>query len=46
MLVADNVNEYYGKFIVAVLNDQLSGPYSEDYYVLREDDYELYTWEP
>jgi len=40
-VIATNVNEFNGKRIVKLLND--NGP---DYYVLVDDDYELYIWKP
>lgn len=45
-LIAENVNENYGKFIVKKLNERY-GEYYSKYYELVEDDYELYKsdWE-
>jgi hypothetical protein len=45
-LVAENVPEFYGKPIVEFLNEKFSGDYSDKYYELQSDDYELFTWEP
>ena len=42
VLVCENVNEYYGKFLVEALNNKYSGDYSEDFFRLVEDDYVLY----
>jgi hypothetical protein len=44
-LVCENVSEYYGKILVDLLNDKLSGEHSSDYYKLVEDDYKLYKYE-
>ena len=41
-LVAENVNERYGKFMVTKLNETFSGDDSDDYFELVEDDHELY----
>jgi len=46
VLIAENVNEYYGKFITGVLNKKYSGEHSPDFYRLVQDDYKLYKWEP
>ncbi|PAD70588.1 hypothetical protein CHH83_01950 [Bacillus sp. 7586-K] len=45
VLVCENVNDFYGKFIVNMLNEKLSGEHSSDYYRLVEDDYKLYKYE-
>jgi hypothetical protein len=45
VLVCDNVNEYYGKFIVGELNRNFSGESSPDYYKLVDDNYALYQYE-
>jgi hypothetical protein len=44
-LVCENVNEYYGKFLVNQLNDKLSGDHSPDFYKLVDDNYVLYKYE-
>lgn len=44
-LVCENVNEYYGKILVNLLNDKLSGEHSSDFYRLVEDNHKLYTYE-
>lgn len=41
-LIASNVIEYYGEIMVNELNLRFSGDYSDDYFRLVEDDYELY----
>lgn len=45
ILIADNLNEYYGKKILKFLEDTM---YENDTYSPRlvEQDYELYMWEP
>lgn len=45
ILIASNLNEYYGKIFVEYLKDQ-THPNSTYWPVLVEDDYELYVWEP
>lgn len=45
VLVCENVNHFYGQFIVNMLNEKLSGELSSDYYRLVEDDYKLYKYE-
>ncbi len=45
VLVCENVNEYYGKFLVNLLNDNLSGENSADFYRLVEDNHKLYKYE-
>ena len=41
-LVCENVNEYYGKFLVNILNEKYGGEYSEDFFTLEDDNYKLY----
>jgi hypothetical protein len=45
ILIASNVNSYYGKMILKALNEDI---HEGDTYFPRlvEDDYELYVWEP
>jgi hypothetical protein len=45
-LVCENVNKYYGKYLVDFLNEKFSGEDSEDFYILADDSYELFIWEP
>jgi hypothetical protein len=45
VLVCENVNKFYGKYLVDFLNDKLSGEHSSDFYKLVEDDYILYKYE-
>jgi hypothetical protein len=45
VLVCENVNEYYGKFLVDQLNARLSGEHSPDFYRLVENDHKLYKYE-
>lgn len=45
-LVAENVNEHYGKFLVEQLNNRYSGDQSPDFFKLVDDDYVLYKFEP
>lgn len=45
VLVCENANDFYGEFIVNMLNEKLSGEHSSDYYRLVEDDYKLYKYE-
>ena len=44
MLVAENVNRYYGKLIVDLLNQKFSVNY-DWFYKLVDDDYKLYEFE-
>ncbi len=44
MLVAENVNRYYGKLIVDLLNQKFSVNY-DWFYKLVDDDYKLYKFE-
>lgn len=45
ILIADNLNGYYGKLIVEFLEDHATE--DDTYYpILVEDDYELYKWQP
>lgn len=44
ILVCENVNEYYGKKIVDYLNKEVGGN-SQNFYILKEDDYKLYVYE-
>ena len=46
MLVASDLNEYFGKLILEFLLDKHTSDYGPDYYQLVPDDYELYTYEP
>lgn len=46
VLVASNVNNYYGKIITDALNESCSGDNSPYFYELVEDDYKLYKFEP
>lgn len=43
ILVCENVNEYYGKKIVDYLNKEVGD--SQNFYILKEDDYKLYVYE-
>jgi hypothetical protein len=45
VLVCENVNEYYGKIIVGLLNDKLSGEHSSGFYKLIDDDHKLYKYD-
>ena len=45
-LVAENVNSYYGNYIVAFLNNKFSGNDSPYYFMIVKDDYILYKFEP
>lgn len=44
-LVAENVHEFYGKYLVDFLNEKFSGKHSFDFYRLVPDDYKLYVFE-
>lgn len=44
ILVAENVNRYYGKLIVDLLNQKFSVNY-DWFYKLVDDDYKLYKFE-
>ena len=45
ILIASNINKYYGKIILKALKDNMN---EHDIYYPRlvEDDYELYEWQP
>lgn len=45
-LIAENVNDYYGKQIVEDLNARWSGDQSPDFFKLVPDDHKLRTYEP
>jgi hypothetical protein len=45
VLICENVNRYYGEIIVTTLNNR-AGPNAQYYYKLKDDDYELYKFEP
>lgn len=45
-LVAEHVEGAGAKQVVDFLNKMLSGDTAPRHYVLKPDDYELYTWEP
>lgn len=45
VLVAENVPEHYADRIVAALNYSIN-PNNDDYFVIKPDDYKLYTFEP
>lgn len=42
-LICENVNEHYGKILVDYLNKRQS-EMSQDFYVLKEDEYKLYVY--
>ena len=44
-LIAENVNEYYGRFMVDKLNEKYNRVCPDKYYKLVEDDYELYKFD-
>jgi hypothetical protein len=44
-LVCDNVSYFYGKYLTEFLNIKFSGNNSSDYFMLVEDNYELYKFE-
>lgn len=45
-LVCDNIKDRsLADLMVKALNQQ-GGPYSEEFYVVKEDDYKLYVYEP
>lgn len=46
ILVCENVNEFYGKFIVERLNERFSGDDSNVFYKLVDGNYKLYEWHP
>lgn len=46
VLVAENVSEYYAKYIVEFLNSKFSGTSSPNYYRAVLDDHKLYKFEP
>jgi hypothetical protein len=45
VLICENVNNYYGSLIVDFLNKDITSS-SPNYYMLKEDNYELHKWEP
>ena len=44
--IAENVPEYYGRFLVEALQERFGGEQSEDYFRLEADDFVPYTYEP
>ncbi|RXZ78039.1 hypothetical protein EBB07_28700 [Paenibacillaceae bacterium] len=42
ILIAENINTYYGEKMVDLLNDKFSGEGSSDFYKLVEDNYKLW----
>lgn len=44
-LIAQNVNEWWGKHIVNLLN-LAEHESSENFFTLEEDNYKLYEWKP
>ena len=45
-LICENVSEFMGKTIVALLNGKMSGDTSPVYFRLVEDNHKLYKFEP
>lgn len=45
-LVCENINEYYGKYIVNQLNTYFNGENSPLYFKLVPDDHKLYVFNP
>lgn len=45
ILIAENVNEYYGKIILSALEEKVT-EHSIYYPFIVEDSYVLYRWEP
>lgn len=45
-LIAENVNEHFGKFLTKALNEKYGGSDSPEYYKLVPDDYKLHIWKP
>lgn len=45
-LICENVNKYYGKYLIDFLNEKFSANDTPDYFVLKEDNYKLYKFEP
>jgi len=41
-LICENVDEYYGKKILELLNEKDGGDYADSYFQLVENDYKLY----
>ena len=46
VLVAENVSEYYVKYLVEFLNSRFGGDSSPNYYQAVSDDHKLYEFEP
>jgi len=46
VLVAENVNEYYGKKIVKLMQTHLASDNGFDWFKLVADDYKLYEFDP
>lgn len=46
VVIAENVSEYYAKVIVAHLNQKFSGDNSQDYFVVKPDDYKPRKFTP
>lgn len=45
--VAENItSEAYAATIAEALNAKFGGEHSQDYFVVKPDDYQPYTWEP
>ena len=44
VLVCENINEYYGMFVVEFLNKKFSGDFDPDYFELVEDNRMLYAF--
>ena len=45
-LIAENVNLLYGNVIIDLLNSKTSGYFLSEFFVLVEDDYKLYVFQP
>ena len=46
IIIAENVNEYYGNIIVEFMNEFYVKDSSDYYFHLEPDDYKLYEFEP
>jgi hypothetical protein len=46
VLVAENLNQFYGKLILDFLINNHTSSSGSNYYILVEDNYKLHTFEP
>jgi len=46
ILIAENVDKFYGVYIIEALNEKYGGDYSSLYFAGKVDEYVLHKWEP